>query len=102
MNLTKISVRLSWLLRHCQTPLYISLNGGWADVNTIISVLREKNPEFDLEALKQIVAEDEKGRYGKIRTASVEKRDFAKVKKASWRLKCILPREPFARRLSCL
>ena len=63
MNFTKISVRLSWLLRHCQTPLYISLNGGWADVNTIISVLREKNPEFDLEALKQIVAEDEKGRY---------------------------------------
>lgn len=35
-------------------------------------------------------------------TASVEKRDFAKVKKASWRLKCVLPREPFARRLSCL
>ena len=40
-----------------------SLNGGWADVNTIISVLSEKNPEFDLDALKQIVAEDEKGRY---------------------------------------
>ena len=40
--------------------MYITLDGGWADVNTIISVLREKNPEFDLEALKQIVAEDEK------------------------------------------
>lgn len=51
------------MLRHCQTPQYITPDGGWADVDTIISVLKEKNPEFDLEALKQIVAEDEKGRY---------------------------------------
>lgn len=63
MNLTKISVKLSWLLRHCQTPMYITLDGGWANVNTIISILKEKNPDFDLETLKQIVAEDEKGRY---------------------------------------
>ena len=38
-------------------------NGGWRDGNTITSVLREKDPKFDLDALKQIVAEDEKGRY---------------------------------------
>lgn len=63
MNLTKISVKLSWVLRHGKTPKYITPDGGWADVDTIISVLKEKNPEFDLEALKQIVAEDEKGRY---------------------------------------
>ena len=63
MNLTTISVKLSWMLRHCQNPLYITLDGGWTDVNTIISVLKEKNPDFDLETLKQIVAEDEKGRY---------------------------------------
>lgn len=36
MNLKRISVKLSWMLRHCQSPLYIDLNGGWADVNTIV------------------------------------------------------------------
>lgn len=51
------------MLRHCQTPQYITPDGGWADVDTIISVLKEKNPDFNLETLKQIVAEDEKGRY---------------------------------------
>ena len=31
MNLKRISVKLAWMLRHCQTPRYIDLNGGWAD-----------------------------------------------------------------------
>ena len=41
MNLKKISVKLSWMLRHCQSPLYIDLNGGWADADVIKS-LKEK------------------------------------------------------------
>ena len=63
MNLKKISVKMSWLLRHCQTPQYIELNGGWADIKTILSVLKERYPDVTLETIKQIVADDEKGRY---------------------------------------
>lgn len=63
MNLKRISVKLSWLLRHCQNPLYIDLNGGWADVEAIIKALKERYPEFDRETLELIVAQDEKGRY---------------------------------------
>ena len=63
MNLKKVSVKMSWLLRHCQEPLYIQLNGGWAEVNTILSVLKNSYSEVTLDTIKQIVAEDEKGRY---------------------------------------
>lgn len=35
MELTKISKKLSYMLRHSTEPLYIDLNGGWADVNII-------------------------------------------------------------------
>ena len=63
MKLKSISVKMAWLLRHCRTPQYIQLNGGWADVKTIVSVLKQKFPEVSLDVVKQIVAEDEKGRY---------------------------------------
>ncbi len=63
MNLKKISVKMSWLLRHCQEPLYIDFNGGWADVKTILSVLKTSYPDATLDTIKQIVAEDKKGRY---------------------------------------
>ena len=36
---------------------YISLDGGWADVDAIISILKEKNPDFDSEVLKHIPAD---------------------------------------------
>ena len=39
MNLNKVSVKMSWLMRHCQEPLYIRLDGGWTEVKTILSVL---------------------------------------------------------------
>ena len=39
MNLNKVSVKMSWLMRHCQEPLYIQLDGGWTEVKTILSVL---------------------------------------------------------------
>lgn len=54
----KASKKLSFLLRHCQEPLYIDLQGGWADVRTILEVL-----QIDRTALEEIVTEDEKGRY---------------------------------------
>ena len=63
MNLTRISVKMAWLLRHCQTPIYIQFKGGWADVKTIVSVLKQTFPEVSFDVVKQIVAEDEKGRY---------------------------------------
>lgn len=63
MELTKISKKLSFLLRHCTEPLYIDLNGGWADVNQIIHELKTKYNEANKTILEQIVAEDEKGRY---------------------------------------
>ena len=63
MNLKTISVKMSWLLRHCQEPLYIDLNGGWAEDKTILSVLKKNYPDVTLNTIRQIVAEDEKGRY---------------------------------------
>ena len=51
MNLKKISVKLSWMLRHCQSPLYIDLNGGWADADVIIKALQERFPDFNRETL---------------------------------------------------
>ena len=63
MNLTRVSKKMSYYLRHCVNPLIIELNGGWADTDTLIKKLRESCPEVDREIIERIVAEDEKGRY---------------------------------------
>ncbi len=63
MNLQKISVKLSFLLRHCKNPVYIELDGGWAVADVIIDVLREKYPEMNRQILDEIVATDNKTRY---------------------------------------
>lgn len=63
MNLEKISVRLSYLLRHCRQPLYVDLHGGWASVEIILEALRQQYPETDRAVLEKIVAADRKGRY---------------------------------------
>lgn len=63
MELTKISKKMSYMLRHCTDPLYIDLNGGWADVDTIIKALKERFPQVSRAVLDEIVADDEKGRY---------------------------------------
>ena len=63
MDLTRISKKLSYLLRHCTDPLYIELIGAWAPVDTMITVLQKSYPGFDREKLDMIVASDEKGRY---------------------------------------
>lgn len=60
MELTKISKKMSYMLRHSTDPLYIDLNGGWADVNTIIKALKERYPEVTRSVVEQIVAQDEK------------------------------------------
>lgn len=57
-NQLKTSKKLSFLLRHSQEPLYISLVGGWANVTTILKTLQISRLE-----LEQIVAEDQKTRY---------------------------------------
>ena len=63
MNMTKISKRLSFLLRHCKEPLYIDINGGWALVDDILDALRMKHPNINRKTLDDIVASDEKMRY---------------------------------------
>lgn len=63
MNLMKISVKLSYMLRHSKDPLYIDLDGGWASVDTILEALRRRFPEVNREILDRIVAEDRKTRY---------------------------------------
>lgn len=63
MNLTRVSKRLSYLLRHCTDPQLVSLDGGWADVKTVMAQLRRKWPDLRRTDLESIVAEDEKGRY---------------------------------------
>ena len=54
---------MSWILRHCQEPRFIDLNGGWASVNTILAALKKKYPDVTIKTIEQIVADDEKGRY---------------------------------------
>ena len=52
------SKKLSFLLRHCKEPLYINLNGGWANVDTVLEVL-----SIERDFLEQIVLGDSKGRF---------------------------------------
>ena len=54
MELTKISKKLSFLLRHCTEPRYIDLDGGWADVEQILEVLASRYPGTDRKILEQI------------------------------------------------
>lgn len=63
MDKTKISKKLSFMLRHCTAPLYIDLNGGWANIPEIITALKKDYPDMNMEILEEIVAEDNKGRY---------------------------------------
>ena len=51
------------MLRHSTEPMYINPNGGWADVDIIINELQKRAPEFSMDALETIVADDEKRRY---------------------------------------
>lgn len=56
--MSNVSKKLAYMLRHSQDPLYINLNGGWAQVSMITKVLNISRAQLD-----EIVANDEKGRY---------------------------------------
>ena len=58
MQLTRVSKKLSYYLRHCTEPLYVDRNGGWADVDTMLQVLGVTHHDLD-----EIVSSDAKGRY---------------------------------------
>lgn len=58
MKYEKKSKRLSYLLRHCQDPLLVDLQGGWANIDAILQELKLSREELD-----GIVAEDAKRRY---------------------------------------
>lgn len=58
MDYERISKRLSYLLRHSRDPLYVDLQGGWADVETILNTLNIRRCDLD-----HIVASDRKTRY---------------------------------------
>ena len=60
MTNTKLSRRISYLLRH--DPDMIDEN-GWADVSAVVWKMKGVFGPFDEELLETIVAEDEKGRY---------------------------------------
>lgn len=53
-----IAKRLTYMLRHSTEPLYIDLNGGWASVRDVLSVLGISRAELD-----EIVATDNKHRF---------------------------------------
>ncbi|MBR5126374.1 MAG: RNA 2'-phosphotransferase [Oscillospiraceae bacterium] len=63
MNLQKIGVELSYLLRHCKEPLYVDPEGGWAQTETMITVLAKHFPGMNREVLEAVVAADNKGRF---------------------------------------
>lgn len=58
MDYEKVSKKLSYMLSHCQIPLYISRDGGWASVDKII-----KDLNIRLYDLDKIVSSDDKNRY---------------------------------------
>ena len=63
MNLEKASIQLSYMLRHSRDPLYVDLDGGWASVDRVLEVLRDRYPQMERSHIEQIVARDRKGRY---------------------------------------
>ena len=59
-----LSVFISLVLRHEPEAAGITLDEhGWAQVDELIDGMNSRGRAIDLELLKQIVAEDEKGRY---------------------------------------
>jgi len=65
MDKTRISIFISKLLRHRPEIIGLTIDrNGWADVDELIEgVRRHKAPDFDREALDDIVASDAKQRY---------------------------------------
>lgn len=64
-NLTKLSIYLSYLLRHRPEQIGLDMDvRGWVPVEQLIEkVNNAKKYQIDLDILKKIVETDEKGRY---------------------------------------
>ena len=60
MDLTKVSKKMSYLLRHEED---FTDGWGWADVSALVREIKKTYPEFHREILREIVAKDEKTRY---------------------------------------
>lgn len=56
--MNNIGRKLAFMLRHSQDPVYIDLNGGWAQVSEITKALNISRAQLD-----EIVATDNKQRY---------------------------------------
>lgn len=64
MNDVKFSRYLSYILRHNPSDINITLdNEGYCEVETLLKNLNKKKYNVDLDYLKKIVKEDNKGRY---------------------------------------
>ena len=64
MDLTKVSVFISMILRHKPEEIGITLDEhGWADVGELIWGVAERYPGFNMAVLEEIVRTDSKQRY---------------------------------------
>lgn len=64
MNLQSISRYISLILRHKPEVIGITIDKhGWAKVEELIQGIEKNNPEFNMEALEEIVRTDNKQRY---------------------------------------
>lgn len=64
MNLQSISRYISLILRHKPEVIGITIDEyGWANVEELIQGIEKSNPEFNMEALEEIVKTDNKQRY---------------------------------------
>lgn len=64
MNLTKVSIYMSLILRHKPETIGITLDEhGWADVKKLIEGVSRNYPGFDFDILEDIVRTDDKQRY---------------------------------------
>lgn len=64
-KLEKLSIYLSYLLRHHPEDIGLDMNvQGWVSVDQLIAGINDNGKyKIDFEMLKEIVAEDKKGRY---------------------------------------
>lgn len=63
-NLTKLSIHLSYILRHKPESIGLSLDSeGWADIDELIRKNESHKHSITREELLKIVETDEKSRY---------------------------------------
>jgi putative RNA 2'-phosphotransferase len=64
MNPTRLSKRLSLVLRHDPSRIGLTIDGGgWAVVEELLRCLRESDTPATLDELRQVVADNDKQRF---------------------------------------